>query len=109
MILAEENRRTRRKTCPSANLSITNPIWIDPGTNPGLRSERPATNDLSHGKARLLLETVKAACSMHYLLEHASNVHLFFILFSEEHTHRNISIHNGIKTSNLGTSSMKPE
>jgi hypothetical protein len=46
-----ENRRTRRNTCPSATLSTTNPTWIDLGTNPGLRGERPATNDLSHGTA----------------------------------------------------------
>jgi hypothetical protein len=45
--LTGENRRTRRKICPSA----TNPTWIDPGANPGLRGERPATNDLSHGTA----------------------------------------------------------
>jgi hypothetical protein len=32
-------------------LSTTNPTWIDPGANPGLRGERPATNDLSHGTA----------------------------------------------------------
>jgi hypothetical protein len=32
---------------PSATLSTTNPTWIDPGTNPGLRGERPATNRLS--------------------------------------------------------------
>jgi hypothetical protein len=51
MILTGENRRTRRKTCPSATLSSTNPTWIDPGANPGLRGERPATNDLSHGTA----------------------------------------------------------
>jgi hypothetical protein len=49
MILTGENRRTRRKTCPSATLSATNPTWIDPGVNPGLRGERPATNDLNHG------------------------------------------------------------
>jgi hypothetical protein len=48
MILTGENRRTRRKTCPSDTLSTTNPTRIDPGANPGLRGERPATNDLSH-------------------------------------------------------------
>jgi hypothetical protein len=48
MIIDRENRRTRRKTCPSATLSTTNPTWIDPGANQGLRSERPASNDLSH-------------------------------------------------------------
>jgi hypothetical protein len=36
---------------PSATLSTINPIWIDPGANPGLRGERPATNRLSHGTA----------------------------------------------------------
>jgi hypothetical protein len=46
-----ENRRTRRKTYPSATLSTTNPTWLDPGANPGRRGERPATNDLSHGTA----------------------------------------------------------
>jgi hypothetical protein len=32
-------------------LSTTNPTWTDPGSNPGLRGERPATNRLSHGTA----------------------------------------------------------
>jgi hypothetical protein len=36
---------------PSATLSTTYPTWIDPGANPGLRGERPATNRLSHGTA----------------------------------------------------------
>jgi hypothetical protein len=49
VIMTGENRRTQRKSCPSATLSTTNPTWIDPGANPGLRDERPATNDLSHG------------------------------------------------------------
>jgi hypothetical protein len=39
------------KTCPSATLSITNPTWYDPGSNPGLRGGKPATNRLSYGKA----------------------------------------------------------
>jgi hypothetical protein len=51
-ILTVENRRTRRKTCPSATLSTTNPTWIDRGANPGLRGETLATNYLSHGTAQ---------------------------------------------------------
>jgi hypothetical protein len=51
MILTGENRRTLRKTCPSATLSTTNPTLIDPVANRGLRGERPATNHLSHGTA----------------------------------------------------------
>jgi hypothetical protein len=55
MILTGENRRTQRKTCPSATLSITNPTWIDPGANLGLSGEMLATNCLSHGMAIHLL------------------------------------------------------
>jgi hypothetical protein len=47
MILTGENRTTRRKTCPSATLSTTNPTWTDLGAKPGIRGERPAANDLS--------------------------------------------------------------
>jgi hypothetical protein len=50
-ILTGENRTTRKKTCPSATLSTSNPTWIYPGANPGLRGERPATNNLIHGTA----------------------------------------------------------
>jgi hypothetical protein len=53
MILTGENRRTPRKTCPSATLSTTNLTWIDLGANPCLRGEMPATNDLSHGTVTL--------------------------------------------------------
>jgi hypothetical protein len=35
----------------SATLSTTNPTWTGPGSNPGLRGERLATNRLSHGTA----------------------------------------------------------
>jgi hypothetical protein len=51
MILPGENRRTRRKVCPSATFSTTNPTWIDPG----LRGERPATNRLSHGTVSMMM------------------------------------------------------
>jgi hypothetical protein len=37
------------KTCPSASLSTTNPTLPDPGSNPGRRSRKPATNRLSYG------------------------------------------------------------
>jgi hypothetical protein len=51
MILTGENRRTERKTCPSATLSTTNPTWIVLGANSDLRVGRPKTNHLSHGTA----------------------------------------------------------
>jgi hypothetical protein len=44
MKLTGENRSTRGETYPSATLCTTNPTWTDPGLNPGLRGERPATN-----------------------------------------------------------------
>jgi hypothetical protein len=53
MKLTGENRSTLGKACPSATLSTTNPTWTDPGSKPGLRGERPATNRLSHGTAGL--------------------------------------------------------
>jgi hypothetical protein len=55
MKLTVENRSTRGKTSPSAALSTTNPTWTDPGSNPGFRGGKPATNRLSHGTAFLPL------------------------------------------------------
>jgi hypothetical protein len=37
------------KTFPSATLSTTNPTWPDPGSNPGRRGGKSATNRLSYG------------------------------------------------------------
>jgi hypothetical protein len=45
------NRRRQRTTRPNATSSTTNPTWADPSANPGLRGERPVTNDLSYGTA----------------------------------------------------------
>jgi hypothetical protein len=39
------------KTCPSANLSTTNPTRPDLGSNPGRRGGNPVTNHLSYGTA----------------------------------------------------------
>jgi hypothetical protein len=45
------------KTCPSATLSTTNPTWLNPGSNLGRRSGKPATNRLSYGTAKLMKES----------------------------------------------------
>jgi hypothetical protein len=42
MILIGENRRTRRKTCPSATLSTTNATWTALDAKSGLSGEKPA-------------------------------------------------------------------
>jgi hypothetical protein len=71
-ILRGENRRTRRKTCHSATLSTINPTWIDPGANPGLRGERPATNNLSHGTALISLVNSKTARILSIIVRQAT-------------------------------------
>jgi hypothetical protein len=43
------NKIIRRETWQSATLSTTNIMWPEPGANPSLNGERPATNRLSHG------------------------------------------------------------
>jgi hypothetical protein len=50
-----------------ATLSTTNPTWIDPGTNPGVRGERPATNDLSHGTTPSQISVLKNIVSVEYM------------------------------------------
>jgi hypothetical protein len=40
------------KTFPSATLSTTNPTWPDPGSNPGRRGGKPATNTLTKKQHR---------------------------------------------------------
>jgi hypothetical protein len=70
MILTGENRRTQRKTCPSATSSTTNPTWTDPGANPGLRGERPATNDLNHDTALLRSCRIGSSRAMAQVVSH---------------------------------------
>jgi hypothetical protein len=52
MILTGENRSTLRKARHGDTSSTTISTWTDPESNPGPRSERPATNRLSHGTAK---------------------------------------------------------
>jgi hypothetical protein len=42
----------------SATLATTNPTWLDPGLNPGLRGGKPATNRLSYGAALTIISLV---------------------------------------------------
>jgi hypothetical protein len=51
MILTGENRRTQRKTCPSATSLTTSSKWTDPSANPVLCDEKPATSCLTLGTA----------------------------------------------------------
>jgi hypothetical protein len=53
MIVTGKNRRVWRKTCPNATVFTINPTWTDPDVNPGLYSENPESNFLSHGRAKV--------------------------------------------------------
>jgi hypothetical protein len=61
--------KNSEKNLSQCHLSTTNPTWIDPSANPGLRGERPATNDMNHGTAQrcayytLLLTYIFNVCS----------------------------------------------
>jgi hypothetical protein len=48
--VAEENGRTGKKTCSSANLSTANFTWTDLESNSIFCVERPTTKHLSHVK-----------------------------------------------------------
>jgi hypothetical protein len=53
------NQIAQRKTCPSANLSATNPTWSARQENQGLHGEKLATYCLSYGTANILCKTVE--------------------------------------------------
>jgi hypothetical protein len=55
-MIGRGNRSTRRKTCPNAALSTTNPTCC-PDANPGRRGGKPATNRLSYGTASRIILT----------------------------------------------------
>ena len=46
MILTGNNQSSWSKTCPSATLSTTDPVWTGLGLKPSRHSEGPATNSL---------------------------------------------------------------
>jgi hypothetical protein len=71
MILTGENRRTRRKSCLTATLSITTQTWTDPGANPGKRGERSAINRLKHSRALL---SYLQSCSVFYTTEVSTKI-----------------------------------
>jgi hypothetical protein len=46
------------KICPRSTVSTTNPIWLDPDSNPGRSSGKTATNRLSYGTVIIPLRNV---------------------------------------------------
>jgi len=67
MILTRETRNTETKTCPSANLSTTNPAWTSVGFNLGLCGERAVINRMNHGT--ITGEWHSVPCNAHNYLE----------------------------------------
>jgi hypothetical protein len=61
------NRSTRRKLCPSATLSVTNPTWVCLVFNLRNRGEGPATNRPKYGTAFM---TQYSTCKTIYLHTH---------------------------------------
>lgn len=57
MIFTQQNRETRRSTCPSAALSTINSARIDVGANLDLQSKKPANNSLSYGTRNVSIST----------------------------------------------------
>jgi hypothetical protein len=53
MILTGEIQRTRRKNCPNATSSTTDPKWTVLGAYQGFRGEKPASNRLSYDTAAI--------------------------------------------------------
>jgi hypothetical protein len=60
------------KACPSPTLSTTNPTWPDPGSNPGLRDGKPATNRLSYGAASQVRQSSIVFQFVHLLISSPS-------------------------------------
>ena len=70
IILTGKTWRTRRIPCPNSIFSITNLIWADPESNPGLRGGRPATSTTSR---QTRIDTIKNL--LPYFTEKAMRVH----------------------------------
>jgi hypothetical protein len=51
MKIGRGSRSIQRKPAPAPLCPPQNPTWPDPGSNPGRRGGKPATNRLSYGAA----------------------------------------------------------
>jgi hypothetical protein len=58
----EGKPKSSEKTCSSAALPITEPTWLDPGSNLGRSRKKPANNRLIYGMTCFLLLCYDSAC-----------------------------------------------
>jgi hypothetical protein len=52
------NQSIQRESCSCYTVSTTTPTWTVLGLNTALQGERLATNSLTHGTARLVMEDI---------------------------------------------------
>jgi hypothetical protein len=78
MILTEENRRTGRKTCPSATSSTTDPTWKNVGMILGIHGDRLVTNRLRHRKTEDMLRIYLFRLLFIYVIELRSKFHAVY-------------------------------
>jgi hypothetical protein len=78
------NRKTWRRTFPSAAMPTTTPPWADPGANPFLRCQGSATSHLSRGTAKAqlarLIPTLNPTFHYEWLLSSARWVESTYII-----------------------------
>jgi hypothetical protein len=60
--MISRGNRSKRKTCPSAALSTTNPTCC-PDANPGRRGGKPASNRFSYGTAFVTVKYDLLGCN----------------------------------------------
>jgi hypothetical protein len=66
------------ETCNTATLSTTNPIWLEPGSNPGRSGGKPAANQLSYGM--VLRDVTMCALRQKLLISLSSRWKLIVVL-----------------------------
>jgi hypothetical protein len=83
VVMAGENQRTQRETCPSATLSTTNPTCIDPGANPGLWGERamarPNLYVLMAGCYILTKQGLRRVCYFYWTIHSINSPHILCV------------------------------
>jgi hypothetical protein len=68
----QDKPKNSEKNLSQCLFSTINPIWIDPGANPGLRGERPAANCLSHGTTKLSIMRFLIKKQVEHITQHIS-------------------------------------
>jgi hypothetical protein len=90
MKIVQGKPKYSEKTCPSTTLSTTNPTWLDPDSNLGLRDAKPATNRLSYGAAQEENKWIKNM--FHYSFTFFVPIEIFVIITLLKYSISDLSI-----------------